>query len=201
MAKKVKDKRVPSLILLHKHATKLNLSLVEYILLNYVRNGSDTIPSFKGLGFSVSLITSQLKNMVKKGLLLKSNDQYQISDEAEKFFKTSIVLPWGDDEEFYNIWDLWNQYRKEVFNTVYTPISETTALHNLVKWSGGDVEIAIEGLKWTMSKEWRGFDYGIKSYLKEKKDEREQSISGRRGQESASSRADIFEEINKRHST
>lgn len=174
-------------------AKSWGISLVAFTVLNEIHNGFTKADQFKGLGLSMSLVQHHLDRLTKDSYLELTDAGYVISSNTERLFKKEVCLPWQDSEEFWEIWSTWQDYRKETHGKVYKPIGQISALRNLVKWTNGDLEIAIEGIIWTMDREWQGLNYGIQEYLKS------QSAAGsNRKQRSESRRIDLAEEINRR---
>lgn len=198
---KTKDVRHPAYISLLLKAKATGLCLVEFILLQEVLAGKQAPQSFGGLGFSQKLIQHHFAKLEQKGYLQNTDGKVQITDEGLALFNRTVNLPWHDNDDFWETWNLWIEYRKEKHNSVYTPISEAVALRSLVKWTDGNVETAIEGLLWTIGKTWQGFDYGIKEYLKSQQPE--SSRSGRHSPRHSgavdASRGDVLEQIVRRN--
>lgn len=66
-----------------------------------------------------------------------------------------VVMPFSD--AFTPVWDLWKQYKKELFKFQYkSNISEQSALNRLVRISGGSEEMAVEIIEYSMSSQWEG---------------------------------------------
>lgn len=187
------QKRTAAYLTMGYHAKAWGLSVCSYIVLNEIRSGNDKHQQLGGLGFNQANVEALLRQLASKNLIEpKSGGGFQISETGENLYQKEIVLPWAQDEQFWETWQLWLDYRKETFGSVYKPIGHIAALRNLVKLSEGELEVAIEGLIWTMDKGWKGFNYGIAEYLKERvKRQPESKIDGRRNS--------IAEEINRRH--
>jgi len=196
---KVEEKRHPSYIVLCNKAKQAGVTLLAYILLNEVYQGKENWKQFAGLGFSQNLLKYHFSKLCEDGLINQSSPPFKLTAEGEKLFSREYILPWHDSDEFWDVWNEWLEYRKSQFKKVYTPISQNTALRNLVKWSGGDLEIAIEGILWTISKEWQGFDYGIKEYIRAKESAQTNEHRGRQGRSVDSSRTDVLEQIMRRN--
>ena len=75
----------------------------------------------------------------------------------ENIIKKGVVLPF-DSENFKEAWDYWKKYKKEEFRFNYkSEISEQGSLTELDNMSGHDEVKAIEIIKQSIKKGWKGF--------------------------------------------
>jgi hypothetical protein len=153
------------------------LSAIQCMVLNEVRAGKKAPQSFGGLGLSQKLVLHHLEMLHDKELLDGSKNDLKISAKGEQLFRHEIILPWGDSDLFWGVWESWLEYRKQTHGSVYKPIGQSAALRTLVKMSNGNLEVATEGLALTMSKEWKGFDHGIREYIKQRDSTPERKLS------------------------
>lgn len=62
------------------------------------------------------------------------------------------------DNDIINIWDRWKKYKREEFNFKYkSKVSEDAAKKELMKLSGGDLDLALKIIEQSISKGWKGF--------------------------------------------
>lgn len=67
-----------------------------------------------------------------------------------------LIYPF-DSEEFFEIWQLWKDYKKEQFRFTFKGvISEQAQLKRLGELSFGDEKYAIEIINYAISQTWRG---------------------------------------------
>lgn len=70
--------------------------------------------------------------------------------------KTEVIFPFNS-ETFYEMWNLWKQYKKEQFRFTYKGvISEQAALKKLSEDSGHNEEIAIKMIEQAIAFGWMG---------------------------------------------
>lgn len=69
---------------------------------------------------------------------------------------TGIVLPWTS-EKFIEAWELWKNYKKEIFGFVYKGVySEQMTLKKLTELSNGEEDRAIRIIEQAISQQWQG---------------------------------------------
>lgn len=79
------------------------------------------------------------------------------SRKAKPEAKATIVLPF-DSEDFARHWEWWRQYKHEQFGFRYkSPVSEQAAINDLVQIAEGDEQAAIDIIKQSIAKGWKGF--------------------------------------------
>jgi hypothetical protein len=68
----------------------------------------------------------------------------------------NFTNPFSDS--FLHYWDIWKQFKKDQFRFTYkSVISEQAAVMDLVNLSGGKEETAVEIIKQSIAKGWKGF--------------------------------------------
>lgn len=83
--------------------------------------------------------------------------EYEIKEKGsgEKPEVTINTMPFPIS--FLNHWDRWLEYKKQEFGETYKAIkTQQTAFNQLVKFSGGNEETAIEIIDTAISNQWRG---------------------------------------------
>lgn len=110
--------------------------------------------------FKVKPLTSPLQGdmdmvMVKDMEMVMDMDMDKVmgkEGEPEK----KVTMPYG--EEFYQMWQIWKDYKKREFSFKYkSPQSEQAAINELMQLSGGIEDIADKIIKQSMAKGWKGF--------------------------------------------
>lgn len=76
---------------------------------------------------------------------------------ANKYEQVGLIFPFTS-EKFMEAWDLWVQYKKEVFNFTYKGVfSAQMTLKKLTELSGGEEERAIRIIEQAIAQQWQGF--------------------------------------------
>lgn len=106
----------------------------------------------------------------------------------KKELPKNIINPFSDN--FLQHWDLWKQFKKEVFQFMYKGVmSEQQALINLNTISAGDEQTAIDMIKQSIGEQWAGLHP-----LKEK-----YKTNGQKRSEQSSVRSEVNAEFNRRY--
>lgn len=70
-------------------------------------------------------------------------------------YKTNLVYPF-DDPDFFESWNLWLQYRKEIGKPIKGNIGKQAQLKKIARLAAGNLEIAKAIIMQSIENGWRG---------------------------------------------
>ena len=89
-----------------------------------------------------------------------------------------VVLPF-ESEEFKEAWEMWKEYKKEVWHfTFKSHLSEQAMLRKLSRMAEGDEEECLNIIEYSMGNQWQGLfkerkndtNYGASNFERQRKD-------------------------------
>lgn len=114
----------------------------------------------------INYISSKFNNLITSNIkqLRESDFDFEnffvVSVKKDKVKKelgaaAEIIFPF-DTDEFMAAWKLWKKYKKEQWKFTYKSIGEQATLNDLAIISEGSEIVAIELIKYAISKNWQG---------------------------------------------